>query len=49
MLRTMAEIRQAILEGTFSALKEAFLEGYRIVPHKVRAAQRARRHSRSGS
>jgi queuine tRNA-ribosyltransferase len=49
MLRTMAEIRQAILEGTFSALKKAFLDQYRIVPHEVRAAQRARRGSRSQS
>jgi queuine tRNA-ribosyltransferase len=46
MLRTMAEIRQSILEGTFADVKEAFLAHYRIVPDEVRAAQRARRHSR---
>jgi queuine tRNA-ribosyltransferase len=46
MLRTMAEIRQSILDGTFLAVKDAFLERYRIVPDEVRAAQRARRHSR---
>ena len=49
MLRTMAEIRQSILEGTFGALKASFLEQYRIVPDEVRAAQRARRHSRRKS
>jgi len=47
MLRTMGEIRQSILDGTFAALKAAFLEQYRIVPDEVRAAQRARRGSRS--
>jgi queuine tRNA-ribosyltransferase len=49
MLRTMAEIRQSILKGTFLTAKQAFLEGYRIVPDEVRAAQRARRHSRNKS
>ena len=47
MLRTMGEIRASILDGTFIELKAAFLEQYRIVPDEVRAAQRARRHSRS--
>jgi queuine tRNA-ribosyltransferase len=47
MLRTIDEIRQSILEGTFAAAKQAFLQGYRIVPDEVRAAQRARRGSRS--
>jgi queuine tRNA-ribosyltransferase len=46
MLRLMAEIRQSILDGTFVAFKEAFLEQYRIVPDEVRAAQRARRNAR---
>jgi len=49
MLRTMAEIRQSILDGTFLTLKEAFLERYRIVPDEVRAAQRTRRNSRRES
>jgi queuine tRNA-ribosyltransferase len=43
MLRLMADIRQSILDGTFAAFKESFLGQYRIVPHHVRAAQRARR------
>jgi queuine tRNA-ribosyltransferase len=43
MLRLMAQIRQSILDGTFMAFKERFLEGYRIVPDAVRQAQRERR------
>jgi hypothetical protein len=45
----MAGIRQSILDGTFAALKESFLSQYRIVPHRVRAAQRARREANRGA
>ncbi len=44
VLRLMSEIRQSILDGTFLAFKEAFLARYRIVPDKVRRAQRGRRN-----
>jgi tRNA-guanine family transglycosylase len=47
MLRLMAQIRQSILDGTFTAFKETFLEGYRIVPDAVRRAQRERRARRT--
>jgi len=40
MLNLMREIREAILAGTFSALKREFLSNYEIVPHE------ARQHSR---
>jgi queuine tRNA-ribosyltransferase len=43
MLRLMAEIRQSILDGTFAALKAAFLDAYRIVPDQARQAERERR------
>jgi queuine tRNA-ribosyltransferase len=43
MQRLMADIRRSILDGTFLALKEAFLDGYRIVPDEVRRAHRERR------
>ena len=36
MMNLMREIRQAILAGTFAALKEEFLANYEIVPHEVR-------------
>jgi queuine tRNA-ribosyltransferase len=42
MLRTMAEIRQSILDGTFAELKATFLSNYRIIPHAAREAERAR-------
>ncbi|MFN2128915.1 MAG: tRNA guanosine(34) transglycosylase Tgt [Anaerolineae bacterium] len=45
MLRTMGEIRQSILDGTFAALKEEFLSEYRIIPHAAREAERARYRS----
>jgi len=44
-LRLMAQIRQSILDGTFATFKAQFLEQYRVVPHEVRAAQRARRQA----
>ncbi|MBN1642712.1 MAG: tRNA guanosine(34) transglycosylase Tgt [Anaerolineae bacterium] len=46
MLRLMDEIRQSILDGTFAALCEAFLDAYRVIPHAVREAERARFRSR---
>jgi queuine tRNA-ribosyltransferase len=36
MLNLLREIREAILAGSFSALKKEFLENYEIVPHEVR-------------
>jgi queuine tRNA-ribosyltransferase len=45
MLRTMTEIRQSILDGTFATLKEDFLSRYRVIPHKAREAERARYRS----
>jgi queuine tRNA-ribosyltransferase len=47
MLRTMGEIRQAILEGTFAELKAEFLTNYRVIPHAAREAERARYRARS--
>jgi queuine tRNA-ribosyltransferase len=43
MLRLVADIRASIVDGSFPAFKESFLAGYRIVPHAIREAQRARR------
>jgi len=43
MLNLMREIREAILAGTFAALKEKFLANYRIIPHEVRQRNRAAR------
>jgi queuine tRNA-ribosyltransferase len=48
MLRLMGEIRASILDGTFAAFKEAFLGAYRVIPHAVREAERARYRSRQG-
>jgi queuine tRNA-ribosyltransferase len=48
MLRLMAHIRQSVLNGTFAAFKETFLEGYRVVPDEVRQAQRERRRRNQG-
>ena len=47
MLRLMSEIRQSILDGTFAALKAAFLSEYRVIPHAAREAERARYKARS--
>ncbi len=47
MLRTMGEIRQSILDGTFAALKAGFLSSYRIIPYAAREAERARYRARS--
>jgi queuine tRNA-ribosyltransferase len=46
MVRLMGEIRQSILDGTFSALCDSFLSAYRIIPHAVREAERKRYKSR---
>jgi queuine tRNA-ribosyltransferase len=46
MLRLMAEIRASILDGTFAAFRDAFLRSYRVIPHAVREAERARYKSR---
>ena len=46
MLNLMREIREAILAGTFSALKRGFLTNYEIVPHEVRQRSREARSRR---
>ena len=46
VLRLMDEIRQSILDGTFCAFKEHFLQAYRIVPHQVREEQQRNRIAR---
>jgi queuine tRNA-ribosyltransferase len=48
MLRLMEQIRASIQEGTFSALKASFLSQYRVVPHRIREAERARWKARQG-
>jgi queuine tRNA-ribosyltransferase len=47
LLALMRDVRQAIAEGTFGALKAEFLSTYPIIPHDVRAANRERRKSQS--
>ena len=42
LLELMRRIRQSILDGSFSELKESFLASYRVVDPKVRAVQKAR-------
>lgn len=46
MLRLMAEIRQSIVDGTFTAFRDSFLSEYQIIPHEVREAERAQYKSR---
>ena len=46
MLNLMREIREAILAGTFAALKKEFLANYEIVPHEVRQRNREARSGR---
>ncbi|MBN1583958.1 MAG: tRNA guanosine(34) transglycosylase Tgt [Anaerolineae bacterium] len=46
ILRLMGEIRQSILDGTFCAFKERFLQAYRIVPHQIREEQQRNRIAR---
>ena len=46
ILRLMEDIRRSILDGTFAALKDAFLSTYRVIPHTAREAERARFRSR---
>jgi queuine tRNA-ribosyltransferase len=46
MVRLMDRVRQSILDGTFVELKESFLASYRVIPHRVRKAERARYNSR---
>jgi len=47
MLNLMRQIREAILAGTFAALKEEFLANYEIVPHEARQRNRGARKQRS--
>jgi queuine tRNA-ribosyltransferase len=46
LLQLMREVRDAISEGCLEAFSAEFLAEYPIVPHKVRAANRARRGRR---
>jgi len=46
MLSLMREIREAILAGTFSALRREFLAGYEIIPHEARQRNREARSGR---
>lgn len=43
ILRLMGEIRQSILDGTFTAFQKQFLSQYRVIPYRAREAQRQRR------
>jgi queuine tRNA-ribosyltransferase len=40
VLRLVAEMRQHILDGTFTAFRDSFLDNYRPTDEKIRAAQR---------
>lgn len=46
MLNLMREIREAVLAGTFSALKKDFLANYDIIPHEARQRSREARSRR---
>jgi queuine tRNA-ribosyltransferase len=46
MMHLMREIREAILAGTFSALKKEFLANYEIIPHEMRQRSREARSKR---
>ena len=43
MLNLVREIREAILAGTFAALKKEFLANYEIIPHEARQRNRETR------
>lgn len=47
MLDLMRDVRSAIAGDRFSTFKEEFLDGYPIIPHKVRAANREKRRSQT--
>lgn len=49
LLQLMRDAREALAEGRFEAYREDFLSSYPIVPHEVRAANRAKRGSRKRS
>jgi queuine tRNA-ribosyltransferase len=49
MMNLLREIREAILAGTFSALRKEFLANYEIVPHEVRQRSREARSRRQGA
>ena len=47
LLQLMRDIRAAIAQGGFSALRDEFLSGYRVIPEEIRAASQERRgHTR---
>ena len=43
LLQLMRDIRAAIAQGRFPALKDEFLTGYRVIPEETRAASQERR------
>ena len=45
LLQLMRDIRAAIAQGHFQALKDEFLAGYRIIPEETRAASHEKRGS----
>jgi queuine tRNA-ribosyltransferase len=47
MLNLMRDVRTAIASDCFPAFKDEFLGNYPVIPHKVRAANRERRKTRS--
>jgi queuine tRNA-ribosyltransferase len=48
MLQLMRDIRGAIGKGRFASFKAEFLATYPVIPHSVRAANRAKRNARGG-
>lgn len=46
MLNLMREIREAIVAGTFSTLKEEFLASYEVIPHEARQQNKGARSRR---
>ena len=49
LLDLMRDIREAIAGGSFPSFREDFLRSYAIIPHDLRAANRARRGARGAS
>jgi queuine tRNA-ribosyltransferase len=47
LLQLMADVREAISAGCFPAFANEFLDGYPIIPHAERAANRERRQLRN--
>jgi queuine tRNA-ribosyltransferase len=45
LLQLMRDVRTAIADDSFEALREDFLAGYPIIPHEIRAASREKRRA----